>query len=113
MTSKANDDPRPVAAEIARRIRAALHPLRLEIVDESERHRGHAGWREEGETHFTLIVVSRDFAGMSRLARQRRVHELLGDLLRTRIHALSLRLLTPSEAEAADRPAARDGPSQR
>ncbi len=87
-----------VARELRRRLEDAFAPQRLEIVDESERHRGHAGWREGGETHFRVLLVSAAFEGVPRLERQRRIHHLLADLLATRIHALSVRALTPEEA---------------
>jgi BolA protein len=72
--------------------------VRLEIVDDSHRHAGHAGARPEGETHFSVTVVSAAFAGLSRVDRQRRVHAALAAELRTRVHALALRTLTPDEA---------------
>ncbi|MCS6779920.1 MAG: BolA family transcriptional regulator [Geminicoccaceae bacterium] len=86
-----------VREEIERRLRAALHPERLEIVDESARHAGHAGARPEGETHFKIVVVSPAFSGLGRLERQRRVHALLADLLRARIHALQIVARAPGE----------------
>ena len=89
-----------VAAALRQRLEGALAPTRLEIVDESARHQGHAGSRPEGETHFRLLVVSRAFAGRSRVERQRLVHAAAADLLRERIHALSIRALTPEEADA-------------
>ncbi len=91
-----------VAREIRRRLEEAFAPQTLEITDESERHRGHAGWREGGETHFRVLLVSAVFEGVPRLERQRRIHALLADLLRERIHALSVRALTPEEAARAD-----------
>lgn len=90
-----------VAAQLRRAIEHALAPIRLEIVDESARHHGHAGSRPEGETHFAVVVVSSAFAGRSRLERQRLVHAAAADLLRERIHALSIRALTPEEAASA------------
>jgi len=88
----------PVAAEIRRRLEDAFAPQRLEIIDESERHRGHAGWREGGGTHFAVLIVSAAFEGVPRIERQRRIHALLDDLLKQRVHALSVRALTPEEA---------------
>ncbi len=66
------------------------------IVDESHRHAGHAGARPEGETHFTVTIVSAAFAGLNRVARQRLVYETLADELATRVHALSLTTLAPT-----------------
>ena len=88
-------------ARIASRLEAALAPRALEIRDESERHRGHAGWREDGETHFAVRLVCDRFRGLSRLARHRLVHEALGAELMGEIHALQLTLLTPEEAGEA------------
>ena len=68
-----------------------LEPVRLEVIDESEQHRGHAGWREGGQTHFRIRMASPRFAGLSRVARHRLVHATLGDIVR-RIHALALEL---------------------
>ena len=68
-----------------------LAPLQLEIIDESESHRGHGGWREGGETHFRIRMNSPRFTGMNRVARHRLVHQTLGDIV-PRIHALALEL---------------------
>jgi BolA family transcriptional regulator, general stress-responsive regulator len=87
-----------VAEQLRAGLERALHPTRLEITDESERHRGHGGWREGGESHFRVVVVSERFQGLSRIDRQRLVHEAAAELLRERIHALSIRALTPTEA---------------
>ena len=69
----------------------ALHPTRLEILDESENHRGHGGWREGGETHFRIRIDAPGFSGLSRIERHRLVHRTLGDIV-PRIHALALEL---------------------
>ena len=70
---------------------AQLQPTRLQVLDESEDHRGHGGWREGGQTHFRIRMSTPRFAGMSRLQRHRLVHETLGDIV-PRIHALALEL---------------------
>ena len=75
-----------------------LAPERLNIVDESHRHHGHAGAHPEGESHFHVEIVSQAFDGKSRLDRQRLVYAILADELRARVHALSLTTLTPAEA---------------
>ena len=85
------------AERIRRRLQEGLDPQRLVIRDDSHRHRGHAGWRSEGETHFHVTVVSSAFSGRSRVDRQRMVHALLRDELAERVHALELRTLTPEE----------------
>ncbi len=89
-----------IRSEIERRLSTALAPVRLEVVDESARHAGHAGARPEGETHFRVVVVSAAFAGLGRLERQRLVHRLLADLVRERIHALALVCRAPGEPGA-------------
>ena len=68
-----------------------LAPVQLEIIDESESHRGHGGWREGGETHFRIRMSSPRFDGLNRVARHRLVHQTLGDIV-PRIHALALEL---------------------
>lgn len=87
----------PVAAEIEKRLAEALAPALLEVVDDSERHRGHAGHDGRGESHFTVTVVSERFAGLSRVARQRLVNMALADLLRERVHALAMVTRAPGE----------------
>jgi BolA protein len=87
----------PVADEIAQRLRAALAPTRLEVVNDSDRHAGHAGHDGSGESHFTVVIESSAFAGQSRLARQRAVNAALGDLLVERIHALAIKATAPGD----------------
>lgn len=87
-----------VASEIRRRLEGALAPERLELIDQSARHAGHAGARPEGESHFRLIIVAQSFREKSRVERQRAVYAALGDLMQTDVHALSLVALTPEEA---------------
>ena len=82
---------------IERNLVEALHPTRLEIMDESHRHAGHAGARPEGESHFRLTVVAAAFEGKSRVDRQRLVYGALAELMASRIHALALTTLTPAE----------------
>ena len=86
-----------VADTIERKLTQALAPLRLRIVDDSEKHRGHAGYREGGETHFRVEVVAEAFAGQTRVARQRRVYDILAEELAAGVHALQLKTLTPEE----------------
>ena len=86
-----------VEASIRRKLGCALSPLRLDIVDESAQHAGHAGARPGGETHFRVEIVSPRFAGLSRIARQRLVHAILAEDLKTNVHALALKTLAPEE----------------
>ncbi|MCB2098605.1 MAG: BolA family protein [Parvularculaceae bacterium] len=88
-----------VADRIDAKLRAGLAPHRLEIKDESHLHAGHAGARPDGESHFRLLVVSSAFEGLSRVARQRAVNDLLREELADRIHALAMKTLTPAEFE--------------
>lgn len=76
---------------------AAFSPVHLSVVDDSERHRGHGGWREGGETHFTVELVSAAFTGVSRLERQRQVNAALAAEFDGGLHALSLSVRAPGE----------------
>jgi BolA family transcriptional regulator, general stress-responsive regulator len=88
-----------VTDAIRHRLTAALAPVRLDLVDESARHAGHAGARPQGESHFRLTIVAAAFAGRSRIERQRLVFAALGDLMESDIHALAITALAPAEAE--------------
>ncbi|MBV8662177.1 MAG: BolA family transcriptional regulator [Hyphomicrobiales bacterium] len=83
---------------IAARLTEGLHPTRLEIEDESDRHAGHAGWRAEGETHYRVYIVSAAFSGKSAVARHRLVYDQLGEEFAGGLHALAVRARTPDEA---------------
>jgi BolA protein len=87
----------PVATEMLSRLGAALSPTRIALTDDSEAHRGHGGHNPSGESHFTLTIESPAFAGKSRVERQRLVYAALGDLMRERVHALSIRATAPGE----------------
>ena len=86
-----------VADTIHSKLTNRFVPARLDVIDDSHRHAGHAGARPEGETHFTVTIVSAGFAGLSRVARQRLVYQTLAEELATGVHALSLTTLTPAE----------------
>jgi BolA protein len=86
-----------MAHRIREKLTAALNPERLEIVDESHRHAGHAGARPGGETHFRVEVIATAFQGKSRLERQRLVYAALKDEMSQQIHALSLITRAPGE----------------
>ncbi len=88
----------PLANTIRERLQKAFGPLRLDIQDDSARHIGHAGHNGRGESHFRVTIVSATFDGMTRPARHRMVYDVLNDLMEKRIHALSIKALTPSEA---------------
>lgn len=81
--------------QIERKLEAAFSPTRLEVIDESEQHRGHGGWREGGGTHYRVVMRATAFAGMSRVARSRAVHAALAEELAGGVHALALDLAPP------------------
>lgn len=87
----------PVATEIECRLRLALNPSHLLVVDESAKHAGHGAHDGAGESHFMVELVSTAFAGKGRVARQRLVNEALRELLVDKIHALRIRALAPGE----------------
>ena len=89
-----------LAPEIRRRLQA-LEPLELEVVDESEGHRGHAGYREGGNTHWRVAIVSPRFAGASTVQRHRMVYQALGNLMNNPIHALAITARAPEEAKGS------------
>ena len=88
----------PVAAEMLRRLNSALSPTKVELIDDSEQHRGHGGYNPSGESHFTLRIESAAFAGKSRVERQRMIYAALGDLMDARVHALSIAAKAPGES---------------
>ena len=85
-----------VAEEIRRRL-AALKPEQLELIDESDRHAGHSGAREGGNTHWRLSIVSPAFTGKSTVARHRMIYDALGGLMKDPIHALAISARAPGE----------------
>lgn len=91
-----------MAETIRAKLNAAFRPSALSVSDDSHRHAGHAGAvaadGSEGETHFTVRIVSETFAGLSRVERQRRVYAVLAEEMQGRVHALSLTALSPAEA---------------
>jgi len=86
-----------VADTMRRKLTERLNPVRLDIIDDSQRHAGHAGAQPGGETHFDVTIVSDAFSGMSRVARQRLVYETLAAEIAGGVHALALRTLAPGE----------------
>ncbi len=85
---------------VAERIRerlASLQPQRLELIDESEAHRGHAGYRDGGGTHWRLTIVAPAFSGQATVARHRMIYQALGDLMQHPIHALAITARAPEE----------------
>ena len=72
------------------KLRRALQPVWIEVLDESENHRGHSGWREGGATHFRVRIGAAAFHGKTRLERHRMVNALLADELKGGVHALAI-----------------------
>lgn len=77
---------------ITAKLTEAFAPVHLEVIDESEKHRGHGGYIEGGETHFKVVMTSEAMNGLSRVARQRAVYATLKQELDERVHALALKL---------------------
>lgn len=92
-----------VKQRIESKLRAALTPDRLSVIDESAQHRGHAGSREGGETHFRVAISSAQFADKSRIDRQRLVYRILAEEMAGPIHALAISAQTPAEAAASEK----------
>ena len=87
----------PLAQEINRLLTAAFAPIRLEVINDSASHHGHAGDDGSGESHFTVEIESAAFAGVSRLERQRMVNRALGDIPGQRVHALVIKAKASGE----------------
>lgn len=87
---------------IADKLTARFAPARLEVIDESEKHWGHGGWREGGETHFRVRIAASQFEAMSRVAQHRAVMDALAEELADRVHALAIEIVP---APAAVNPA--------
>jgi BolA family transcriptional regulator, general stress-responsive regulator len=75
---------------------AVLDPVRLDIIDESHKHAGHAGARDGGG-HYVLLIASPQFAGCNTVARHRMIYSALGELMKREIHALTIQAHTPDE----------------
>ncbi len=86
-----------VADAIRMRLTEAFQPQSLEVIDDSDRHSGHSGTREGGESHFTVKLTSEAFAGLGRVERQRRINAALADQFAAGLHALSIKALAPGE----------------
>jgi BolA family transcriptional regulator, general stress-responsive regulator len=86
---------------IVEKLSAKFAPTYLEVIDESSRHQGHAGWREGGETHFRVRIATPAFTGKSRLERHRAVMETLDAELKDRVHALAIDVLEADAPAAA------------
>jgi BolA protein len=78
-------------------LRERLRPHSLSVSDESHQHIGHAGWREGGETHFSVDIVSAAFAGKSRVDRHRIVNDAVSEAFQRGLHALAIKARAPGE----------------
>lgn len=87
----------PIALEIEALLSAAFAPAAVTVINDSDRHHGHAGHDGSGESHFTVEIESPAFAGKSRLERQRMVIRALGDIPGQRVHALAIKARAPGE----------------
>lgn len=92
-----NNGTGPVQTEMERMLAAVLAPSRLEVINDTANHLGHAGDDGSGESHFTVVVESDQFTGKSRLERQRMVNRALGDIPGKRVHALAIKAFAPGE----------------
>lgn len=88
----------PMAIHLHQKLSNALQPKVLQITDDSDKHKGHSGSREGGESHFSILIISDKFDSLNRVARQRLVNEVLAEELAGPVHALSLKCQIPSEA---------------
>lgn len=82
---------------ITAKLTSKFAPAFLDVIDESQQHFGHAGWREGGETHFRVRIATRHFDGMSRVAQHRAVNEVLAELMDNPVHALAIEILRVGE----------------
>lgn len=83
-----------VRDQIAEKLSVKFTPSHLEVIDESEKHRGHGGYREGGETHFRVRIASPRFTGMPRVAQHRAVMETLDAELKGGVHALAIEVVS-------------------
>ncbi len=81
-----------VKLAIVKKLSKAFNPYELNVIDESHKHIGHAGYKPEGETHFKIKMKATVFGGLTRLDMQRQVFKALSKEMESRIHALSLEL---------------------
>ena len=86
-----------IADSIRQKLTQAFAPSRLDVVDDSDKHQGHAGHRPGGESHFTVLIEAPAFAGVGRIDRQRRINHVLAEELAGPVHALSIKATAPGE----------------
>lgn len=84
---------------IVEKLSVKFAPSHLAVIDESEKHRGHAGWRSGGESHFRVRIASQQLSGMSRVAQHRAVMAALATELETQVHALAIEVVDATRAD--------------
>lgn len=82
---------------IINKIQQKLNPISFDVIDESHLHYGHSGHRYGEQTHFNIFIISKMFENCSRIERERLIHKVLADELKSKIHAIKLKLITPNE----------------
>ena len=88
----------PIKDQIISKLQLSIEPQHLEVIDESSKHKGHAGHNSLGESHFEVRIVAESFRGKGRVERHRMVYDALQTELEARVHALSIKAFTPEEA---------------
>ena len=86
-----------ISQEITQLLTAAFAPTLLDVINDTASHHGHTGDDGSGESHFTVVIKSAKFTGMSRLQRQRLVIAALGDIPGQRVHALAIKAIAPTD----------------
>ncbi len=86
-----------IAREISQLLTQTFAPTVLEVINDSASHSGHSGDDGTGESHFTIIIESAAFTGVSRLQRQHMVNSALGDIPGQRVHALAIKAKAAGE----------------
>lgn len=98
MPDKKDSDMPDMKDLMEQKLNAAFEPVLLNVMDESHQHHGHSGWREGGQTHFRIQMITPAFTGKSRIDRHRLVNNALAAELASSVHALALELKSPDEA---------------
>lgn len=83
----------PIGTILESKLNAAFQPTRLEVIDESNQHHGHAGAHPSGESHFRVIIAAQAFMGKTRVAQHRLINQALALELKNRVHALAIEII--------------------
>lgn len=92
----------PIQQEMEQLLTQAFAPTKLQVVNDSAMHHGHAGDDGSGESHFTVVIEAEAFTGINRVMRQRMVNKALGDIPGDRVHALAIKASAPGEGLAGE-----------